>query len=71
MKVQCASNIKLSCENGLIMQQQLKKINVNVELELMLLTQLCGNEISGDYRMSLLGAALNFATPLTRSGSSS
>ena len=68
IKVQCASNIKLSCENGLIMQQQLKKINVNVELKLMLLSQLRGNEISGDYMMSLLGAALNLDDPIDTFG---
>ena len=37
------------------MQQLLKKINVNVELEPMLLSQLRGNEVSGNYLMSLLG----------------
>jgi peptide/nickel transport system substrate-binding protein len=60
LKAQCASNIKLSCENGQVMQQLLKKINVNVELEPMLLSQLRANEVSGNYNMSLLGAALNF-----------
>ena len=37
------------------MQQLLKKINVNVELEPMLLSQLRANEVSGNYFMSLLG----------------
>src|SRR5712692_3546780 len=63
IKVQCASNIKLSCENGQVMQQLLKKINVNVELDPMLLSQLRANEISGNYLMSLLGAARNFDAP--------
>src|SRR5438132_6430508 len=37
LKAQCASNIKLSCENGQVMQQLLKKINVHIDLEPMLL----------------------------------
>src|SRR5437016_786572 len=68
LKAQCASNIKLSCENGQVMQQLLKKINVNVELEPMLLSQLRANEVSGNYNMSLLGAALNFDNPFTTLG---
>src|SRR5262244_2827637 len=68
LKVQCASNIKLSCENGQVMQQLLKKINVHVELEPMLLSQLRANEISGNYLMSLLGAALNFDDPIDTFG---
>ena len=42
------------------MQQLLKKINVNIELQPMILSQLRGNEISGNYLMSLLGAAIEF-----------
>jgi len=68
LKAQCASNIKFSCENGQIMQQLLKKINVNVELEPMLLSQLRANEVSGNYFMSLLGAALNFDDPIDTFG---
>jgi peptide/nickel transport system substrate-binding protein len=68
IKVQCASNIKFSCENGQIMQQLLKKINVNVELQPMILSQLRGNEISGNYLMSLLGAASNFDDPIDTFG---
>src|ERR1700745_1927507 len=33
LKAQCATNVKFTCENGQIMQQLLKKINVNVALE--------------------------------------
>jgi peptide/nickel transport system substrate-binding protein len=68
LKAQCASNIQLSCENGQVMQQLLKKINVHVELEPMLLSQLRANEISGNYNMSLLGAALNFDDPIDSFG---
>jgi peptide/nickel transport system substrate-binding protein len=64
IKVQCATNIKFSCENGQIMQQMLKKINVNVELEPMLFAQLRANEVSGNYVMSLLGAAMDFDDPI-------
>jgi peptide/nickel transport system substrate-binding protein len=68
LKVQCASNIKFSCENGQIMQQLLKKINVHIELEPMLLSQLRANEVSGNYFLSLLGAALNFDDPIDTFG---
>lgn len=68
IKAQCASNIKFSCENGQIMQQLLKKINVNIELQPVILSQLRGNEISGNYQMSLLGAASNFDDPIDTFG---
>ncbi len=63
LKVQCATNIKFSCENGQIMQQLLKKINVNVELEPMLFSQLRANEVSGNYLMSLAGGGNEFRRP--------
>jgi ABC-type transport system substrate-binding protein len=50
------------------MQQLLKKINVNVDLEPMLLSQLRANEVSGNYNLSLLGAALNFDDPIDTFG---
>src|SRR2546428_8385791 len=50
------------------MQQLLKKINVNVELEPMLVSQLRGNEVSGNYLMSLSGAAMNFDDPIDAFG---
>jgi len=68
LKAQCASNITFSCENGQIMQQLLKKINVHVDLEPMLLSQLRANEVSGNYVMSLLGAALNVDDPIDTFG---
>ena len=68
LKVQCATNVKFTCENGQIMQQLLKKINVNVELEPMLVSQLRGNEVSGNYLMSLSGAAMNFDDPIDSFG---
>ncbi len=68
LKVQCATNIKFSCENGQIMQQLLKRINVNVALEPMLFSQLRANEVSGNYLMSLLGAATDFDDPIDAFG---
>lgn len=68
LKVQCATNIKFSCENGQIMQQLFKRINVNVELEPMLFSQLRANEVSGNYLMSLLGAATDFDDPIDAFG---
>jgi peptide/nickel transport system substrate-binding protein len=68
IKAQCATNIKFSCENGQIMQQMLKKINVNIELEPMLFAQLRANEVSGNYLLSLLGAATDFDDPIDSFG---
>ena len=68
LKAQCATNVKFTCENGQVMQQLLKKINVNVELEPMLVSQLRGNEVSGNYLMSLSGAAMNFDDPIDTFG---
>src|SRR5215813_8375115 len=64
LKAQCATNVKFTCENGQVMQQLLKKINVHIELQPMILSQLRGNEVSGNYLMSLSGAALNFDDPI-------
>jgi len=58
LKLQCATNIKFSCENSQVVQQLLKKINVNIEFEPMLFAQLRANEVSGNYSLSSLGAAL-------------
>ena len=63
IKLQCATNIKFSCEIGQIVQQMLKKINVNIELDPMLFAQLRANEVSGNYLLSLLGAAMDFDDP--------
>jgi peptide/nickel transport system substrate-binding protein len=63
IKIQCSSNIKFSCENAQVVQQLLKKIDVNVELDPMLVAQHRANEVSGDFLMSLLGAAFDFDDP--------
>lgn len=63
IKLQCSSNIKFSCENAQVVQQLLKKIDVNVDLDPMLVAQHRANEVSGDFLMSLLGAAFDFDDP--------
>ncbi len=67
-KIQCATNIKFSCEHAQIVQQLIKKINVNIELEPMLFAQLRANEVSGNYLLSLLGAATDFDDPIDTFG---
>src|SRR6266567_4364443 len=64
IKLQCATTIKFSCENAQVVQQLLKKINVNIGLEPMLFSQLRANEVSGNYWLSLLGAAIDFDDPI-------
>jgi len=68
IKLQCATNIKFSCENSQVVQQLLKKINVNIELEPMLFAQLRANEVSGNYWLSALGAAMDFDDPIDSFG---
>jgi len=68
IKIQCSTNIKFSCENAQVVQQLLKKINVNFEIEPMLVAQHRGNEVSGNYILSLLGAAVDFDDPIDSFG---
>ena len=68
IKLQCATNIKFSCEQAQIVQQLIKKINVTIELEPMLFAQLRANEVSGNYLLSLLGAATDFDDPIDTFG---
>jgi peptide/nickel transport system substrate-binding protein len=68
LKLQCATTIKFSCENAQVVQQLLKKINVNIGLEPMLFSQLRANEVSGNYWLSLLGAAIDFDDPIDTFG---
>ncbi|MDH3600316.1 MAG: ABC transporter substrate-binding protein, partial [Candidatus Tectomicrobia bacterium] len=63
IQIQCSSNIKFSCENAQVVQQLLKKIDVNIQLDPMLVAQHRANEVSGDFLMSLLGAAFDFDDP--------
>ncbi len=68
IKLQCATTIKFSCENSQVVQQLLKKININIELEPMLFSQLRANEVSGNYWLSILGAAIDFDDPIDTFG---
>jgi peptide/nickel transport system substrate-binding protein len=68
IKIQCSTNIKFSCENAQVVQQLLKRINVNVELEPMLVAQHRANEVSGNFVLSLLGAAVDFDDPIDTFG---
>jgi len=68
LKLQCSTNIKFSCENAQVVQQLLKKINVPIELEPMLVAQHRGNEVSGNFVLSLLGAATDFDDPIDAFG---
>ncbi len=68
IKIQCSTNIKFSCENAQVVQQLLKKITVNIEIEPMLVAQHRGNEVSGNYILSLLGAAVDFDDPVDSFG---
>ena len=69
IKLQCATTIKFSCENAQVVQQLLKKINVNIGLEPMLFSQLRANEVSGNYWLSLLGQPSTSMTLLIPLGS--
>ncbi len=68
IKLQCATTIKFSCENSQVVQQLLKKVNINIELEPMLFSQLRANEVSGNYWLSILGAAIDFDDPIDTFG---
>jgi len=64
IKIQCSTNLLVTCEHAQILQQLLKKIGVNVELDPLLLTQHRGNEVSGDYLLSTLLAGFDFDDPI-------
>jgi peptide/nickel transport system substrate-binding protein len=68
LKIQCSTNITATCENAQIIQQMLKKINVNVEVDPMLVAQHRGNEVSGDYVLSTLLAGFDFDDPIDTFG---
>lgn len=68
LKLQCSTNIPVTCENAQIIQQLLKKIDVNIELEPMLVAQHRGGEVSGDYLLSTLLAGFDFDDPIDTFG---
>ena len=66
--LQCSSNLTWSCANAEIVQQLIKKIGIEVELEPLDVTAHRGNEVSGDYLMSTLAAGLDFDDPIDTYG---
>lgn len=64
IKLQCATNLPVTCENAQVVQQLLKKAGVNITLDPMLLAQQRGNEVSGDYLLSTLLAGFDFDDPI-------
>lgn len=68
IKIQCSSNIPVTCESAQVIQQLLKKINVKVKIEPMLVAQHRGNEVSGDYLLSTLLAGFDFDDPIDTFG---
>jgi peptide/nickel transport system substrate-binding protein len=70
INIQCSSNLAWSCPNGEIIQQLLKKIDVNPGLQPLDVTANRGNEVSGDYLMSVIGAGYDFDDPVDVFGQS-
>ena len=68
MTLQCSSNITWSCPNAEVVQQLIKKIGIEVDLEPLDVTAHRGNEVSGDYFMSSLAAGLDFDDPIDTFG---
>jgi peptide/nickel transport system substrate-binding protein len=64
VKLNCATNLPITCDNAQVIQQLLKKIGANIVLEPMLLAQHRGNEVSGDYVLSTLLAGFDFDDPI-------
>ena len=64
VKLNCATNLPITCDNAQVIQQLLKKMGVNLVLEPMLLAQSRGNEVSGDYVLSTLLAGFDFDDPI-------
>jgi ABC-type transport system substrate-binding protein len=64
IKLSCATNLPITCDNAQVIQQLLKKIGVTIVLEPMLLAQHRGNEVSGDYVLSTLLAGFDFDDPI-------
>jgi peptide/nickel transport system substrate-binding protein len=68
IQLQTSSNLKVILENAQVIQQLLKKIDVNVEIDAMDVVQHRGNEVSGDFLVSTLGAGLDFDDPIDTFG---
>ena len=63
MKLQCSTNIAFSIEYCQIIQPMLKEVGIDIELDPADVSQIRGNEVSGNFDMSLLGAGLDFDDP--------
>ena len=70
MPLNCVSNILFSCGHSQIVQQMLKQIGVEIDLNPLLLTPYRDLEVSGDYLWGLLGAAYDFDDPIDVFGQS-
>ncbi len=70
MPLNCISNILFSCGHAQIVQQMLKQIDVEIELNPLLLTPYRDLEVSGDYLWGLSGAAYDFDDPIDVFGQS-
>jgi peptide/nickel transport system substrate-binding protein len=68
IKLICSSNILVSCPNAQVIQQLLKKLDVNIELDPMDVVQHRGKDVSGDYLISTLGAGYDFDDPIDTFG---
>ena len=63
MKLQCSTNIAFSIEYCQIIQPMLKEVGIDIELDPADVSQTRGNEVSGNFDLSLLGAGLDFDDP--------
>ena len=70
MPLNCISNILFSCGHSQIVQQMLKQIGVEIDLNPLLLTPYRDLEVSGDYLWGLSGAAYDFDDPIDVFGQS-
>ena len=68
ISLQCSSNITWACPNAEVVQQLIKKIGIEVDLEPLDVTAHRGNEVSGNYFMSSLAAGLDFDDPIDTFG---
>ena len=63
MKMQCSTNIAFSIEYCQIVQPMLKEVGIDVVLDPADVSQTRGNEVSGNFELSVLGAGLDFDDP--------
>ena len=66
--LQCSVNHDFSVDYCQIVQPMLKAVGIDIPLEMTDVGTVRGNEISGEYDMSMLGAAMNFYDPTSTFG---